>query len=131
MFGQWLLKNRPRHTKTPPRPLISENRTDMANQKEQQQNLKLNINPEVAQGTYSNLVVISHNPTEIILDFAQMLPGADGAIVRQRVIMNPIHAKRTLAALTDNIRKYEQQFGTISEPRPELDTVPYDIVGKA
>lgn len=131
MCGQWLLKNRPRHTKTPPQPLTRENRTDMANQKEQQQNLKLNINPEVAQGTYSNLVVISHNPTEIILDFAQMLPGADGAIVRQRVIMNPIHAKRTLAALTDNIRKYEQQFGTISEPRPELDTVPYDIVGKA
>ena len=37
----------------------------MANQKEQQQNLKLNITPEVSQGIYSNLVVISHNPTEI------------------------------------------------------------------
>ena len=105
----------------------------MANQKEQQQNLKLNINPDVAKGTYSNLVVVSHNPTEIILDFAQMLPGIDGATVRQRIIMNPVHAKRTLAALTDNIKKYEQQFGTIEEPRPALqgDTVPYDIIGKA
>ncbi len=103
----------------------------MANQKEQ--NLKLNISPEVAQGTYSNLVVISHNPTEIILDFAQMLPGVDGAAVRQRIIMNPIHAKRTIAALNDNLRKYEQQFGTIEEPRiaPQGDTVPYDILGKA
>ena len=103
---------------------------DMANQKEQRQNLKLNINPDVAQGTYSNLVVISHNPTEIILDFAQMLPGADGAMVRQRIIMNPIHAKRTLAALGDNIRKYEQQFGPIVEPSAD-GTVPYDIIGKA
>lgn len=105
----------------------------MANQKEQQQNLKLNITPEVAGGTYSNLVVISHNPTEIILDFAQMLPGVDGAAVRQRIIMNPIHAKRTLAALNDNIKKYEQQFGTIEEPRMAVqgDTVPYDILGKA
>lgn len=104
----------------------------MAN-KPEQQNLKLNINPEVARGTYSNLVVISHNPTEIILDFAQMLPGNDGAMVRERIIMNPIHAKRTLAALTDNIKKYEQQFGTIEEPRMPLsgDTVPYDIIGKA
>ena len=103
----------------------------MANQKEQ--NLKLNISPEVAQGTYSNLVVISHNPTEIILDFAQMLPGVDGAAVRQRIIMNPIHAKRTIAALNDNLRKYEQQFGTIEGPRiaPQGDTVPYDILGKA
>lgn len=104
----------------------------MANQKEQQ-NLKLNITPEVAEGTYSNLVVISHNPTEIILDFAQMLPGIEGASVRKRIIMNPIHAKRTLAALNDNIKKYEQQFGTIEEPRVPMqgDTVPYDIIGKA
>ncbi len=105
----------------------------MANQKEQQPNLKLNITPEAAQGIYSNLVVISHNPTEIILDFAQILPGIDGAAVRQRIIMNPIHAKRTLAALNDNIKKYEQQFGTIEEPRMPMqgDTVPYDIIGKA
>ena len=102
----------------------------MANQKEQQQNLKLNITPEVAEGTYSNLVVISHNPTEIILDFAQMLPGIEGASVRKRIIMNPIHAKRTLAALNDNIKKYEQQFGHIVEPTPD-GTVPYDILGKA
>lgn len=105
----------------------------MANKNEQQPNLKLNITPEASEGTYSNLVVISHNPTEIILDFAQMLPGIDGAAVRQRIIMNPIHAKRTLAALNDNIKKYEQQFGTIEEPRMPMqsDTVPYDIIGKA
>jgi hypothetical protein len=102
----------------------------MANQKEQ--NLKLNISPDVARGTYSNLVVVSHNPSEIILDFAQMLPGLDGAAVRERIIMNPIHAKRLLAALTDNLHKYEQQFGAIQEPRLQGgDTVPYDIIGKA
>lgn len=103
----------------------------MANQKEQPQNqIKLNINPDVARGTYSNLAVISHNPTEIILDFAQMLPGLEGAMIRERVIMNPIHAKRLLAALNDNIKKYEQQFGHIVEPTAD-GTVPYDILGKA
>ncbi len=102
----------------------------MANQKEQQQNLKLNINPEVAKGTYSNLVVVSHNPSEIILDFAQIMPGIEGATVRERVIMNPVHAKRLLAALNDNIKKYEKQFGTITEPTAD-GTVPYDIIGKA
>ena len=87
----------------------------------------------MAQGTYSNLVIVSHGPTEIVLDFAQMLPGTDGAVVRQRVLMNPVHAKRMLAALSDNLRKYEQQFGTIEEPKaqPMGDTVPYDILGKA
>ena len=105
----------------------------MANKEQQQQNLKLNISPDVAQGTYSNLVVISHTPAEVVLDFAQMMPGLEGATIRQRIIMNPIHAKRTLAALNDNIKKYEQQFGTIEEPKmmPAGDTVPYDILGKA
>lgn len=102
----------------------------MANQNNQKQNLKLNIHPDVAKGTYSNLVVVSHNPSEIILDFAQMLPGIDGAAVRERIIMNPIHAKRLLAALNDNINKYEQQFGPITEPSTD-GTVPYDIIGKA
>lgn len=100
----------------------------MANQKEQ--NLKLNINPDVAKGTYSNLVVVSHNPSEIVLDFAQMLPGIEGAMVRERIIMSPNHAKRLLAALNDNLKKYEQQYGTIVEPAAD-GTVPYDILGKA
>ena len=104
----------------------------MANNKEPQKNLKLNIAPDVAEGTYSNMVVISHTPTEVVMDFAQILPGIEGATIRQRIIMNPIHAKRTLAALNDNIRKYEQQFGTIEEPHAAMgDTVPYDILGKA
>ena len=102
----------------------------MANQKEQPKNLKLNINPDGANRPYANLVVVSHNPTEMILDFAQMLPGIEGAMVRERIIMNPIHAKRLLAALNDNIKKYEQQFGSIVEPTPD-GTVPYDILGKA
>ena len=99
----------------------------------QQQNLKLDMAPEVAQGTYSNLAIISHSPTEMILDFAQMLPGTPNANVRTRVIMNPIHAKRLLNALADNIQKYEHNFGPIEEPKVPInaDIVPYDILGKA
>ena len=98
-----------------------------------QNNLNLDISADVAQGVYSNLAVISHTPAEIVLDFAQMLPGVQSATVRSRVIMSPIHAKRLLMALTDNIKKYESQFGDIQEPQPlpQGDTVPYDIIGKA
>lgn len=98
-----------------------------------QQDLKLDVSSEVANGTYSNLAIISHSPSEIILDFAQMLPGTPNATVRSRVIMNPIHAKRLLAALNDNLQKYENNFGTIVDPQQtrNTDTVPYDILGKA
>ena len=96
-------------------------------------NLSLDISAEVAEGVYSNLAVISHTPAEMVLDFAQMLPGTKNANVRSRIIMNPIHAKRLLMALNDNIQKYESQFGTIEEPKMPIqgDTVPYDIIGKA
>ena len=97
------------------------------------QDLKLDMASDVANGTYSNLAIISHSPSEIILDFAQMLPGTPNATVRSRVIMNPIHAKRLLAALNDNIQKYEHNFGPIVDPQSAInaDTVPYDILGKA
>ena len=97
------------------------------------QNLKIDMAPDVAKGNYSNLAIISHSPSEIVLDFAQMLPGNPNAQVRSRIIMNPIHAKRLLSALADNINKYEQNFGTIVEPQAPIDgdTVPYDILGKA
>lgn len=102
-------------------------------EKNKTNNLNLDIAPDVAQGVYSNLAVISHTPAEIVLDFAQMLPGVQNASVRSRVIMSPIHAKRLLMALNDNIQKYESQFGIIQEPQamPKGDTVPYDIIGKA
>lgn len=106
----------------------------MANKPNPMQDLKLNLSNEVAEGHYSNLAIISHSPTEIIIDFAQMLPGSQEANVRTRAIMNPIHAKRLLAALQDNIQKYERSFGIITEPTipsASTDTVPYDILGKA
>jgi len=104
-----------------------------SNQNTPVQDIKLDIAPEVSKGVYSNLAIISHSPTEIICDFAQMLPGTPNANVRTRVILNPVHAKRLLSALAENIQKYERTFGTIQDPTPAMgaDTVPYDILGKA
>lgn len=103
----------------------------MAQENKKQQNINLNISGEVAQGVYSNLAVITHSPTEVIIDFAQTLPGNEGAIVRQRAIMSPFHAKRLLMALNDNIRKYEENFGTIEDPHGVRDAIPYDMVPTA
>ena len=101
-------------------------------QDNKKQNLNIDITPDVAQGVYSNLAIISHSPSEMILDFAQMLPGSTNANVRSRIIMAPSHAKRLLSALRDNIDKYEDQFGTIIDPAQPA-SVPYDMsnVGKA
>ena len=77
--------------------------------------LNFELKPEIAQGTYSNLAIITHSPNEFIVDFAQMMPGTPKAKVRSRVILNPLNAKRLYKALADNIAKYEQQYGTITD----------------
>ena len=47
-----------------------------------------------------------------------MMPGLPKAKVKSRVILTPQHAKRLMRALTDNISKYEDQFGDISDVDP-------------
>lgn len=85
----------------------------MENNKNEQQTVGINIDNEVAKGNYSNLAVISHSSTEFVLDFASMLPGRPQPQVVSRIILHPEHAKKLLAALNDNIAKYEKNFGPI------------------
>ena len=83
------------------------------------QQLQIELKPEVAEGIYSNLAIITHSSSEVITDFVQMMPGLPKAQVRSRIIMAPEHAKRLLLALQDNIQKYEKQFGPIKLAQPQ------------
>ena len=91
----------------------------MDNQKPQNGQLQIEITPEVAGGTYSNLAVVSHGKTEMVIDFASFMPGVPKAHVKSRIVMNPEHAKRLLFALQENIIKYEKMFGTIELAAPQ------------
>ena len=75
--------------------------------------IEFEIDPAGAQGHYSNFVVIAHSPSEVILDFASMLPGMPKAKVSNRIILTPEHAKRLLHSLTENLTNYENKFGPI------------------
>lgn len=41
---------------------------------EEKKEISLEIRPEVAKGTYSNLAIITHSHSEFIIDFATILP---------------------------------------------------------
>ena len=62
-------------------------------------NLDIELDETVAQGHYSNLVIISHSTSEFILDFATVLPGLPKAKVKSRLVLTPEHAKRLLLSL--------------------------------
>lgn len=84
------------------------------NKNNQQQNqFQMGIDPMVAEGVYSNLALISHSPSEFILDFITALPGMPQPQVKSRVILAPEHAKRLLQLLQNNILNFEKTFGKI------------------
>lgn len=75
--------------------------------------LDIEYRPDMVKESYSNLAIITHSSSEFVMDFAQMAPGYQKPSVRSRIIMTPDHAKRLLAALSENIKKFEDQFGEI------------------
>lgn len=89
--------------------------------------IQLQIDESIAQGMYVNMAMLNHNETEFVIDFIYVQPQAPKAVVRARVINSPKHMKRLLAALQDNVAKYEAQFGEIdvSGPQPHPLGMPH------
>lgn len=85
-----------------------------------EQQIQLKATDDVLRGQYANAVQISHTKEEVVFDFLSLMP-PQGQLV-SRVIVSPGHAKRFLAALQDNLGKYEKQFGPLTaEPAPKQD----------
>lgn len=88
----------------------------MADAKKNQKQLNIELPEEVAEGTYSNLAIISHSQSEFVLDFVRLVPNVPKAKVKARIILTPQHAKRLLKALHENVKKFENLHGAIAEP---------------
>ena len=81
--------------------------------KPQQAPLQVEIDDATARGAYTNLALISHSETEFILDFLFLQPQTPKAKVLSRIVSSPVHAKRFLWALKENLDKYEAHYGSI------------------
>ena len=87
----------------------------MSDQPPQQPSRRIQVKVEVPanlDATYANFVVITHSPSEIILDFAQILPQKPKARIQTRVVMTPLNAKLLHRALGENIAKAKLQAYT-------------------
>jgi hypothetical protein len=84
--------------------------------------LSVQLDEDIAQGVYANLVLLNHTENEFVLDFAFIQPSNGRAKVRTRVISSPRHTKRLLLALQKNLERYEERFGRI-ELGPDDDPV--------
>lgn len=72
--------------------------------------------PEEIHAVYANMVRIAHSPSDLVFDFAHLMPGVSPARVQARVVMSPLGAKLFQRALADNLARYEAAFGEIKIP---------------
>ncbi len=93
--------------------------------------INIELPEEVAEGIYSNLAIISHSQSEFVVDFIRLVPNVPKAKVKSRVILTPMHAKRLMRALNENIKKYESQHGQVEEPEQFMPPMNFSAAGQA
>lgn len=87
------------------------------NMEEQKLNPQLNIEitEEMSEGEYANLAIITHSHAEFVIDFISVMPNAPKSRVKSRIIFTPMHAKRFMKAMVENIQRFEASHGAIQD----------------
>ena len=80
--------------------------------------LQIQLDDDVANGKYANMAMVNHSETEFTLDFVYVQPQQPRAKVISRIITTPKHLKRLLAAMQDNLTKFEAKFGPVDGTDP-------------
>lgn len=103
----------------------------MSDQKQQPGQINIELDEKTAEGTYSNLAIINHSTSEFVVDFVAVMPGAPKAKVKSRIVLTPQHAKRLLKALGENINRFENANGKISDTEQPPIPLSFGPAGQA
>mgnify|MGYP002713198937 CR=1 FL=1 len=87
----------------------------MAEDKQKENQINIELDEKVAEGTYANLAIINHSVSEFVVDFINIMPGTPKAKVKSRIILTPQHAKRLSKAIADNVARFEKAHGEIKD----------------
>lgn len=74
---------------------------------------EIKIADSIPGAEYANAMQIIHNKDEFQLIFFNIL-GISGRVTG-KIITSPGHFKRMIAAMADNLKRYEERFGQIQE----------------
>ena len=74
---------------------------------------EIKIADNIPGAEYANAMQVNHNKDEFQMMFLNIM-GMSGRVTG-KIITGPGHFKRMIAAMEDNLKKYEAQFGEIKE----------------
>lgn len=79
--------------------------------------VNIKADDQTLKGVYANTMLVSHAREEFVLDFINFMPQPLQGLLVSRVITSPGHLKRIIAALSENLKRYENAFGTVEASR--------------
>lgn len=82
------------------------------NSQEPNKTVSIQVSPEILKGVYTNHAQVGHTGEEFIVDFFTVMN--QSGTLSARVVLSPSHFKRLIRAMEENLKKYEENFGTIS-----------------
>lgn len=82
----------------------------------QQQQVQIRASDPDLKGVYSNVAMVTHTQEEFVIDFMNIVNNA--GVLASRVILGPGHFKRLIKALQDNLKNYEDKFGSVTPAEP-------------
>jgi hypothetical protein len=94
---------------------------------QKQPSLNVELGEKESEGIYSNLALISHSPSEFVLDFARVLPGSPKAKIYARIVMTPPHVRLLLKALEENIKRFEDKYGEIKVYEKDRKEIGFNV----
>ncbi|MDD5031596.1 MAG: DUF3467 domain-containing protein [Patescibacteria group bacterium] len=74
---------------------------------------EIKIADNIPGAEYANAMQINHNKDEFQMIFLNIL-GISGRVTG-KIITSPGHFKRMIAAMVDNLKKYEERFGEVEK----------------
>lgn len=76
---------------------------------------EIKIADNIPGAEYANAMQVNHSRDEFQMMFLNIM-GQSGRVTG-KILTNPGHFKRLVAALQENLKKYEDQFGEIQEAK--------------
>ena len=90
-----------------------------------EQQIQIKASDEKLKGEYSNVMQILHTKEEFVLDFLNVFPPT--GTLNSRIIVSPGHFKSMVKAMEENLKKYEEANGKISEAEAPKSSIGFQV----
>lgn len=77
------------------------------------------------KGEYANLMRVHHTKEEFVMDFVNLFE--QQGMLNARIIVSPGHMKRMIAALAENIARYEARYGGVEPSEAPSQRIGFEV----